>query len=191
MFKKNEIKKALHTICKSEAISKSILSGKTDAEQSDAAFIKGYSAKMYSDELYEFLNDEAISELKCIEFGDTADLGVLGECVSHINASFNLNAEMYGSSNRIERVCKIGTASKSDSEEPTVTDEPDKFIVQLNETTYITENGNVLTVKEITYMKGNKALVTVRIPDDAIAPSFNLISGLLSAEDAETEEVSD
>lgn len=188
MFKKNEIKKALHTICKSEAISKTILSGKTDAEQSDAAFIKGYSAKMYSDELYEFLNDEAISELKCIEFGDTADLGVLGECVSHTNTSVNLNTEMYGNSNRVERVCKIGTSSKTGSGE---TEETDAFRVQQDETTYITENGNVLTVKEIIYMKGNKALVTVRIPDAAIAPSFNLISGLLSAEDAEAEEVSD
>ena len=49
----------------------------------------------------------------------------------------------------------------------------------------------MLTVKEITYMMGNKVLVTVRIPDAAIAPSFNLISGLLSAEDTDTEDVSD
>ena len=177
MFKKNEIKKALNTICKNEEISKAILAAKTDEEQGNGAFINSFSVKLYSDELMEFLNDNSEPSLPSIVFGTNIDLGELGNCASATHIEKLLNDSEYNG--RPERVCRIGSnvteinknpARETPAELGSENDAPDYQCI-IEEGTYITENGNVITTRETAYIKDGVTILKVRTLDSSLVPS--------------------
>lgn len=182
MFKKNEIKKALNTICKNEEISKIILETKADAEQGNGAFVNSFSVKLYSDELMEFLNDNSVPSLPAIDFGININLGELGNCASYTHIEKLLNDNEYNG--RPERVCRIGSNVTEISKNParetlaelgSEDDAPDYQCI-IEEGTYITENGNVITTRETIYIKDGVTLLKVRTPDSSLVPS---VSGII------------
>lgn len=182
MFKKNEIKKALNTICKNEEISKIILETKVDAEQGNGAFVNSFSVKLYSDELMEFLNDNSVPSLPAIDFGININLGELGNCAFYTHIEKLLNDSEYNG--RPERVCRIGSNVTEISKNParetlaelgSEDDAPDYQCI-IEEGTYITENGNVITTRETIYIKDGVTLLKVRTPDSSLVPS---VSGII------------
>ena len=177
MFKKTEIKKALTTICKNESISKIILEKKTNEEQGNGAFINGFAVKLYSDALMEFLNDNSEQYLPAITFGTGIDIGELANCASATHIEQHLNSGTYN--NRTERICRIGgnvteicknPARDPDEEGYVNADIPD-YRCTIEEATYITENGEVITARETTYIKDGVTILRVRTPDSSIVPS--------------------
>ena len=162
MFKKNEIKKALGTICKSEEISAAILKAKTDDEQSDGAFVKNFASDLYSD-------------------GMGVDLGELSNCASAVYQEQFLNNKEY--QGRREKVCLVGEDEIVDHDSPPdseVDGDTKTYRCEIKGSTYITENGDMLCVRETTYSTDGIPLLTIRTLDPAIAPSLSKISKFYS-----------
>ena len=181
MFKKNEIKKALDTICKSEEISAAILKAKTEDEQSDGAFVKNFASDLYSDELMEYLNDNSFDDLLVMRFGMGVDLGELSDCASAVYQEQFLNNKEYRG--RREKICLVGEDEIVDYDCPPdseVEGDTKTYRCVIKGSTYITENGDVLCVRETVYSTDGIPLLTIRTLDPSIAPSLSKISKFCS-----------
>lgn len=178
MFKKNEIKKALTALCLHNDISEALLTLKGDAEQTDTHFLKGYAVKLYTDELMEYLNDESVAELRDFETFDRDNLGLLGKCPL---VSTYINENVYGKNERQERVCCVGR-SVVKPYHSSITEDGSEFVTLVEDVTYITENGDLLLVRETSYIANKVPLLITRTVDDKITPSVANIAEFLPEE---------
>lgn len=171
MFKKPEIKKALFTICSHKANLKSILVDKTDPEQSDKAFVKEYANKLYSEELFEYLNDNRVDKFDLVEFGNLSKMGELWDTIAELRqeglyddylGTALTSAVMGPMTEKGKRVCCV-------SSESICTNGDNQVCLK----TYIMENGNVLVLREVS-CNG----LTIRFPDTSSAPSLYLVQDI-------------
>lgn len=195
MFKKPEIKRALIAICSHEANFAAIAKMKPDPEMPDKTFVRNYASKLYSEELFEYLNDNRFDEFKLVEFDNPSEAGMLGRSIELMqrnnwyNSYFGtaLAAAVIGAKNtngKGERACCVSSEMICSTTNSLIHDGgvEEELAPRMDEVngkvclkTYIMESGNVVVMREVS-CNG----LTLRFPDSSAAPSLLLVQDICS-----------
>lgn len=125
------------------------------------------------------MNDNAVAALPIIDFGVGVNLGDIGNCISslHVEQQLLNKEERKGGNGRPEKACCIGKVVHNNMTcENDTGDVSPEYRCIISNVTYLTENGNILTVQETIYSKDCEILLIVRTPDSTIAPSVSDIA---------------